>query len=506
MHFTHSAFECAHDPAIFELHARIAAGIAELGSGGGAISASIYDTAQRLRLAPTGDDAAALRWLSEHQAADGGWGDPAADARARTVPTLAAALALHRHQFAADRVTAAGFWLQQTAEAWQPPLPDDLPVGVELLLPRLLDAAQGCLDLPFAGYAALRALGRRRMDLLATFPSTTVANGPFAHSWEGWAGAAQRYGVVHPCNGVGCSPAASAAWLAATGDDAEFAAQRRMLSSYLARAEQAVADPAGGLLPTAFPIDRFEQAYSLHTLAQFGLLQQPELLAAARPVLDTLAHALTAGGIGCADGFLPDADDTAAALGALSAAGYPVTFAALAGFQHGDHFATYPRELQPSVITTARAAQVMARLGVDPQAVQAWLSARQQPDGFWPSDKWNGEVLYATLQAMLALHHVPAAQGNLQRAAMAILQRQLPDGSWGNAEASAYALLALRLAPQQPEYLRHARRAGWHFLARHEDQSAGRVALWLAKERYCPARIANITILTALLVGYPDAD
>jgi hypothetical protein len=35
---------------------------------------------------------------------------------------------------------------------------------------------------------------------------------------------------------------------------------------------------------------------------------------------------------------------------------------------------------------------------------------------------------------------------------------------------------------------------------------AGRVELWLAKERYCPTRIVNVTILTALLVGYPDGD
>jgi hypothetical protein len=32
------------------------------------------------------------------------------------------------------------------------------------------------------------------------------------------------------------------------------------------------------------------------------------------------------------------------------------------------------------------------------------------------------------------------------------------------------------------------------------------VELWLAKERYCPSRIVNVTILTALLVGYPDGD
>jgi hypothetical protein len=73
--------------------------VATLGRGGGSLSPSVYDTAQLLRLypPPTGVEPV-LSWLLSQQHVDGGWGLPDAP-YTRAVPTLAALLALHAHDW-----------------------------------------------------------------------------------------------------------------------------------------------------------------------------------------------------------------------------------------------------------------------------------------------------------------------------------------------------------------------------------------------------------------------
>src|SRR5262249_31610494 len=111
--------------------------ISALGSDAGQMGQSVYDTAQLLLHAPSPDSGRAVNWLLSQQRPDGGWGDPAVP-RARVVSTLAAALALHHHgRRITDReaVRAAVSFLDRQAEHWVGPLSDDLPVGIELLIP-----------------------------------------------------------------------------------------------------------------------------------------------------------------------------------------------------------------------------------------------------------------------------------------------------------------------------------------------------------------------------------
>jgi halimadienyl-diphosphate synthase len=162
--------------------------INDLGKDGGLMGPSVYDTAQVLRMAPPAEGVRpALEWLLTRQHTDGGWGNPAVP-RSRDVPTLAAILALHTYS-ASERdrqaIQAGLAFLQRQAEHWAGTLPDDLPVGVELILPQLLDeAAAAGLKVSRAPYQALIALGMRRRRMLASLPlqpGTTPV-----HAWEAW--------------------------------------------------------------------------------------------------------------------------------------------------------------------------------------------------------------------------------------------------------------------------------------------------------------------------------
>src|SRR6187401_3695694 len=138
--------------------------VCDLGTQGGLVSPSIYDSAQVLRLYPPADYRPALDWLLQQQRSDGGWGDPAMP-HARDVPTIGAMLALRARDCrpATQTAIAAGCaFLRGHSECWRDPLPDNLPVGIELILPYLLEeAAQAGLDISPEPYAALIAFGSK---------------------------------------------------------------------------------------------------------------------------------------------------------------------------------------------------------------------------------------------------------------------------------------------------------------------------------------------------------
>jgi halimadienyl-diphosphate synthase len=469
------------------------------------ISPSVYDTAQVLRFSPPTPIWPAFDWLIEAQAADGGWGDPAAGDWARTLPTLAVVLLLAEHQ--ERRVTREALrtglaWLCRAGATCTGSVPDDAPVGVELLLPSLLDDAQRKgLAISLAPYHALRALGATRRARVARIPAHQLPGSTAAHSWESFATSADP-NLVHPISGVGGSPAATAAWLQL----ADEGNARMIALDYLHRAEAATNTGVPGVTPTVFPIGDFMQTYSLHSLAQTGLITLPAIADLVAPMLDDLAARMGRNGIGFAAGFMPDADDTAAVLGALLAAGRSVDLDPLRSFEADEHFATYSGEIQPSLITTARAIQVYAAAGRDVTPFRAWVARRQHHDGRWISDKWNAFWGYCTWQAVLALRDDACYGDALVRVADAILAHQYRDGGWGvgqmTPEATAYALLALAALPvvHQTEPVLAALARGRLALFHHYQPFGQPQELhWVGKERYCPIRLHRLFILAALL-------
>jgi hypothetical protein len=478
--------------------------IADLGKNGGLISPSIYDTAQVLRLAPPPEGPwSGLAWLVDQQQPDGGWGDPAVP-RARDVPTLAALLALHTYGGRAHERSAvrAGLSFLKRQSAHWSRLAEDLPVGVELLLPDLLDdAAKLGLDIATKPYAELLTLGRKRRQMIAA--RQWAAGTPPLHSWEAW-GASPDPVLLDGSGGIGHSPAATAAWLRAAGDRPELADMCHAARSYLERAGAATGIDLPGIVPTVWPIVRFEQSFALYVLLIAGLLDHPALQDVVQPQLAELARALGPAGLGMSDFFLPDGDDTAAALAVLHAAGHPVDMRLLDRFAADDHFCAYQGELQPSLSVTAHAVHLLALSGRENTRSHDFVTARQGRDGRWLGDKWNGSWLYTTGHAMIALGNGRASDA-IASAVEALLLHQHGDGGWGmhksTAEETAHAILALRgasdvLSPAARQAL--ARGTQW-MLANYRPFYRSHVRCWLGKEMYRPYRLARVIELAATL-------
>jgi Squalene-hopene cyclase C-terminal domain/Prenyltransferase and squalene oxidase repeat len=489
--------------------------VLELGQHGGLISPSVYDTAQVLRLSPVTDDrASTVAWLIARQHSDGGWGQPSAT-RARDLPTLAASLALRaqRGSIGASDAAQAGFaFLRRYAhEHWSEPLADDLPVGIELLLPRLLgEAASQGIDLPDKPYQSLRALGtRKRLIIAATKPS--AGSGP-VYSWEGW-GFQPAPDVIDGSGGVGHSPAATAAWLA-------MAAKRNDLNGvgsqgarrFLKSASTASCESDPGLMPVAWPINRFEQIGGLHALSVAGLVDHPHLRDAARAQILDLSHALRPGGIGKSDHFTVDGDCTFMAIATLIAAGHHVNSRVIYRFRKKNSFITYPIELQPSLTATAHAVLALARARDDVSCFARYLESKQSPDGRWVGDKWHNSWLYTTAEVIMALAQANRTKA-LPAAVAALLWHQRDGGGWGSADRptpaeTAYAALALHMLRSRgictkQIYSALERAATW-LADNYKSMSLRDDLFWISKELYCPCRIDRIFILSAVLALHQE--
>ncbi len=480
--------------------------IRNLGKDDGLIGPSVYDTAQVVRLAPPPSGVwQALNWLIDQQQPDGGWGDPTIP-RARDVPTLAALLALHTYATRAHdrKIVQAGLaFLRRHVSVWSGPLPDDLPVGIEILLPRLLDEAnEAGLNVPRAPYAALIELGQRRQRMLANSPVRPGT--PPAHVWEAW-GTEPDPRWIDGSGGVGHSPAATAAWLRAASGEADLTEERAAAHEYLQGASAATGLDIPGVVPTVWPITRFEQSFALYALLVGGLLDQPQIQEVLRPQLDDLASALTSSGIGMSDFFLADGDDTAAAIAVLYAAGNPVDLSILDKFAHNQHFCAYAGELQPSLSVTAHAVHAFRSAGRNCEAAQQYMIERQLADGRWTSDKWNGSWLYTTSQVLIALADTSHTDV-LERAVETMIAHQDDEGGWGDShgptsEETAYGTLALRTLVRYgldtPAVNEALERAEQWLLRNYRPFDHRYYPCWLGKESYMPQRIVRSFQLAA---------
>jgi hypothetical protein len=479
--------------------------IGDLGKDGGLIGPSVYDTAQVLRMAPPMEDRwPALDWLLGQQQPDGGWGDPAVP-RARDVPTLAAVLALNtcsKRKITRDAIHAGLAFLRQQALHWTGALTDDIPVGVELLLPRLLEEVTAAgLKVPTAPYTALIALGQRRRRLIAQIHPRACTTA--VHSWEAW-GTEPDANLLDRSGGVGHSPAATAAWLRAADGRADLEDASRAAQLYLEHAAAATGTGIPGVVPTVWPISRFEQSNALYALLTAGLLDHPRLSDVVQAQLTDLAAALRPDGLGMSDLFITDGDDTAEAIAVLHSAGYPVDHTVLKRFASDDHFCAYGGELQPSLSVTAHAVHVLTLFKQDYEHPVSYITERQLPDGRWPGDKWNGSWLYTTSHAIVALTGAGQKE-TIRQAADALLTHEHVNGSWGihgsTVEETAYAILGLRAAVSEGIVDGAARdalaRAEKWMLDHYRPFSRSTSTCWLGKETYRPLRLARMIELVA---------
>jgi hypothetical protein len=482
--------------------------IADLGKQGGLQNASIYDTAQVIRFATTPEAPwPAIEWLLSQQQADGGWGNPAVP-RARHVPTLAAILALHRYalrRHTREAILAGVSFLRRQASVWSGPLPDDLPAGIELIIPHLLeDPICEELGISVPAYASLMALGKKRRALIAGIKlqrGTTPL-----HSWEAF-GTSVDATLIDGTGSMGHSPSATAAWLRLASQQTELADACEAARSYLCAASAATGSDIPGLMPTNWPIDRFEQCFSLHALLLSDLLDHPGLHDVLQPQVNALAAAMLPSGLGFSDHFIADGDDTAAAIAVLHACGHAVPITALTRFQVDNHFVAWHNELQQSISVTARAAHALHRQGYNVEAPLNHLCQFQLPDGRWMVDKWHGSWLYSTGLATITLAEV-GWYDTMQTAVDGMLAFQLPAGGWSANDSytqsdTALAVMAL-LAVKRAGALNAAgdealRRAAQLMLQHYRPFTSSGPYYWMAKEAYYPPRIERAFELSAMI-------
>lgn len=482
--------------------------VAAMGSGGGHISPSVYDTAQVLRFypPPQGTDAA-VAWILSHQHPDGGWGNPELPL-GRDVPTLAALLLLHEHRIAPEAQVKALTFLRQQAAQWHAPLPMDIPIGVEMILPSLLEEARAAaIEIPIGPYDALIELGTRRRALIARM--RPVAGTSALHSWEAW-GSDPDPALLDGAGGIGHSPSATAAWLRKAATAPAVARSVACAEAYLEQAVAATGTGIPGVVPTVFPIARFEELWLPYALLIAGLLDEKRLEATLQPLVAGIQDGLQRGGLGFSDHFDPDGDDTAAGLAVLLKTGHQVDLACLHRFEVDEHFATWRHEMVPSLSTTARAVHALSLAGENVAPHQYFLLGYQGRDGRWMADKWNESWLYTTCHAVAALAESAesAHRDAIERAMQAVLKAQHPGGGWGtdsscaNATETAYAVLTLYAAV--PEAGRSsavdaALDKAFAFLdSNYRADDFEGPACWIGKEAYRPYRVDKAFELIAL--------
>jgi len=482
--------------------------IDNLGKDGGLISPSVYDTAQVLRFYPAQQDVwPALEWLLGQQQADGGWGNPNTPL-ARDVPTLTSVLALHsynKRKTTYEAIRAGLAFLQRQMNQWEQLQPNELPVGVELLLPSLLNESVSLgLELPQEPYGTLVALGKQRRKIISQ--RQAIGGTPSAYSWEAW-GTDPDPVLIDGSGGVGHSPAATAVWLHAASKRIDLANASKAAQYYLAQAAAATGENILGVVPTVWPITRFENLFGLYSLLIAGLLKHPMLQNVLQPQLDNLICALRPTGFSWSDFFIPDGDDTAAGVAVLSATGHQVYLAILRQFENGDYFSTYPDELQFSLSTTARAVHALALSGEEVERPQKFLVERQSPDGRWLTDKWHSSWLYATLHVVLALTNSEQKRA-LKLATDAMLAYQHTDGGWGMGSKStetetAYGVLTLRALRAHgfgDQRIQAASQKAYQWLLRnYRPFNMSENRHWISKELYRPHRVDRAFELSAML-------
>ncbi|MBX0329869.1 hypothetical protein K2Z83_19580 [Oscillochloris sp. ZM17-4] len=482
--------------------------IADLGADGGLTSPAIYDTAQVIRHSPPEEGVwPAIDWLLSQQHADGGWGSPAMP-MARDVPTLAAILALNTHCTRRDARNAIQHglaFIRLQAHHWSGEVPNDIPIATEMILPKLLqEAASVGLEISSASvYTPLRNIGARRAKLIAQLnpQGGTTAS----HSWEAW-GTKPDIGMLDESGGVGHSPAATAAWIAAATDDPHLAPQRAAAHAFLVRAEAATGLSIPGIVPVVWPYPRNEQVVSLFGLFLGGLFDEPALHTPLSEQIADLWRSLRPEGQGISDWFTADGDITAMSLAITRAGGYCPDSAVLQRYIVGGRCLTYRQELQHSLSATAHAAHALAILGGDPHPLLNYLCDQRTADGIWMGDKWHTSWTYITGHTISAL----LAAGRYEEAHMALpalLDHQHSDGSWGvhaaSDEETAYITIALLDMDRhnllddsaKPALLRASR---WLQINYHPfiDPPG---ECWIGKELYRPRRIARALYLSAML-------
>ncbi|HKD76608.1 MAG TPA: prenyltransferase/squalene oxidase repeat-containing protein, partial [Ktedonobacterales bacterium] len=272
-------------------------------------------------------------------------------------------------------------------------------------------------------------------------------------------------------------------------------------------------DGQPGGVPTAFPADVFEMAWSVFFLLEAGFdldAIAPQAIEAIRAHLGA-SLGPTGAGFGCGAGLPPDVDDTAMVIAILRRLGMSPSLDALWTFHAGDHFAIFAHERTSSPSANAHVLEALAgqrqpRSANACDQVVEYLCACQERDGTW-RDKWSISPYYATMSCALALARVAETRVHprLHLSVRWVLVSQQTDGGWGYAasspEETAYSLLILRRLGdiiRQPDTIQQAIQRGRAYLWHHPAALEDGPCLWVDKDLYRPDTVIHAAVFAAL--------
>ncbi|MGB6165829.1 MAG: prenyltransferase/squalene oxidase repeat-containing protein [Pseudonocardiaceae bacterium] len=498
----------------------------------GAVSSSVYETARLVTLVPwLAGHAQRVLFLLRSQRRDGSWGDLDGYGLVPTLSATEALLAsLRRWQqdgngqalgyaavvSAADRGLRTLFgWLSAGERIM---VPDT--IGAEIVVPALVAQLNVHLDRiiaePVVGLDSWRGSGRLLLppgmdDRLLAGLGQLVRHGgalptKLLHSLEAIGSSARGALDVQPVHGaMGCSPAATAAWL-----------QERMGCRAAVSYLETVQDRGGGPVPGVTPITVFERAWVLAALTTAGIgVTVPHWL------VGSLHAAFGECGVAAGSGLPPDSDDTAIALYALAQLGSPRSPDCLLAYQVDAHFSCFLDERTPSTSTNAHVLQAFSvylehdapqrfRHQAAMSKLSGWLRDCQEADGSW-WDKWHASPYYATACCATALHRHSrnASATTVARAVEWLLDSQRADGSWGRwsgtYEETAYAVQTLlqTCTSRVNSAVNQAAAHGCVFL-RRSPVDHQQPPLWHGKDLYAPIRVVQAQGLAALHLAYTN--
>jgi halimadienyl-diphosphate synthase len=475
--------------------------------GASAINSSAYDTAWIARLGEldTGLAQNAIEWLRWNQLPDGSWGASwPVYYHDRFVCTLSALVALAKCE-----VDSADLHLDKARDSLETSAhrlgfdAAGISGAFEVLVPTLLSEAAGLglvseyndlvRDLTRVRAAKLRKVSKIDRNITPAFSIEMV--GPSGIDLLDVDNLQEENGSV------GCSPSATAFFALHV---------RRGDTSALAYLRDVAANDDGGV-PYVAPIDVFEYAWTLRSLALLGAgALDEETLALCEPVLDFLQAAWTPGeGIASVAGLgFKDGDATSCTFDALASFGRAVDIEAVLHYEEHDHFRCYALEPQLSVSTNIHALSALraAGCGKEHPAVQKtlrFLWRTRTKDALW-LDKWHLSPYYPTSHAVIAMAgYEDGLASQMGGDAVGWIQAtQNADGSWGfygrpTAEETAYVLQALATWKRSGKQVqRHVLENGATWLVDRAELPYA--PMWIGKCLYCPELVVRAAILSAV--------
>lgn len=517
----------------------------QLEGGFGGFSVSVYDTAWVSMVTKT-DSVGVRQWvfpeafayILRQQHEDGSWGTDASPIDL-ILDTMAGLLSLLEHRAVnvaegrngegrdnvdyQGRISRATTVLSNALGSWD--VLSTVHVGFEILVPCLLDElAKREVNLEFPAKAQLIQLyqdkvSKFRPDMITSRKQTTLL-----HSLEGLIGKVDFQNVKHHCTlygGMMGSPASTAAYLlhSPVWDEAAEQYLRNVLNR----------PGSGGGAPSGFPTLIFESCWTISTLLTSGYTIDDFPTEDTQNITIYLQQAFKTqhGLLGFALGFVPDADDTARSLLALSQLGVQIDPSSLVKhFEASDHFQTYNFERDPSFSANANTLLALLKAPNRTDFVSQIGKALRFLVSCWESgelrDKWNLAPEYSQMLFANVLLEVIAVWSEGQLAGLVtfdipiilcqlllkIRNGQNENGSWANSvESTAYSVLLLAYISRLPwssllhEVIHTSVIKGREYLARHIDDWSEGDYIWIEKVSYRLPILSETYCLAAMKIS-----